>query len=36
MHRVYLIYYFYRMANLVSNLSGQESGQVGLETLLQT
>ena len=24
------------MANLVTNLSGQEGGQVGLETLLQT
>jgi len=24
------------MANLVTNLNGQEGGQVGLETLLQT
>jgi hypothetical protein len=27
---------FFRMANLVTNLGGQEGGQVGLETLLQT
>jgi hypothetical protein len=25
-----------RMANLVTNLGGQEGGEVGLETLLQT
>lgn len=28
--------YTFRMANLVNNLGGQEGGQVGLETLLQT
>lgn len=31
-----LLYYSFRMANLVNNLGGQEGGQGGLETLLQT
>jgi hypothetical protein len=34
--QILFINYFYRMTNLVTNLSGTEGGQVGLETLLQT
>lgn len=35
-YRLSFTCYIFRMASLVTNLGGQEGGQVGLETLLQT